>query len=99
MIRPASFSYQRKAGMPSLLPCRIPAWLAGVVGRQERLPAAEPVAAGAHPAGQVRDAAGPDLAGQDRLGEPVDLDDDEARLVGAHDVPRWAATCWMRIAK
>ena len=32
MIRPASFSYQRKAGMPSLLPCRIPAWLAGVVG-------------------------------------------------------------------
>ena len=25
-----SFSYQRKAGMPSLLPCRMPAWLAEV---------------------------------------------------------------------
>ncbi len=26
-----SRSYQRKAGMPSLLPCRIPAWLAEVI--------------------------------------------------------------------
>ena len=32
IVRPVSFSYQRKAGMPSLLPCRRPAWLAGVVG-------------------------------------------------------------------
>ena len=30
--RPSSFSYQRKAGIPSLLPWRMPAWLAGVVG-------------------------------------------------------------------
>ncbi len=28
--RPLAFSYQRKAGMPSLLPCRMPAWLADV---------------------------------------------------------------------
>ena len=28
--RPLAFSYQRKAGMPSLLPCRMPAWLAEV---------------------------------------------------------------------
>ena len=27
-----AFSYQRKPAMPSLLPCRIPPWLAGVVG-------------------------------------------------------------------
>ena len=26
-----SRSYQRKAGMPSLLPCRMPAWLADVI--------------------------------------------------------------------
>ena len=29
--RRAFFSHQRKLGMPSLLPCRMPAWLAGVV--------------------------------------------------------------------
>ena len=59
--------------------------LAGRGGRgQERLPARQPVAAGANPVGQVRDAAGPDLAGQDRLGEAVDLDDHEAGLVGPH---------------
>ncbi len=30
-IRPACLSYQRKAGMPALVPCRRPAWPAGVV--------------------------------------------------------------------
>ena len=30
--RPASFSNQRNAGTPRLLPCSSPAWLAGVVG-------------------------------------------------------------------
>ena len=29
--RPVDLSYQRKAGMPSLVPCSRPAWLAGVV--------------------------------------------------------------------
>ena len=57
--------------------------LAGRGGRrQERLPAVEVVAAGADPAGEVGDPAGPDLPGQDRLGEAVDLDDDQPGLVG-----------------
>ncbi len=54
--------------------------------RQECLPAREPVAAGAHPGRQVGDPAGPNLAGEDRVGQPVDLHDDEAGLVRAHDV-------------
>ena len=29
--RPSSRSYQRKAGTPAIVPCRIPSWLAGVV--------------------------------------------------------------------
>ena len=33
--RPRSFSYQRKAGMSSLRPCRMPAWLTGVVDGSE----------------------------------------------------------------
>ena len=30
IVRPVSFSYQRKAGMSKLLPCRMPGWLAPV---------------------------------------------------------------------
>ena len=68
--------------MPSLLPWRMPAWLPEVIdGRiaSQRdslwLPSRTRLAIvltepGAHP------------AGQDRVGQPVDLDDHEAGLVG-----------------
>ena len=50
--------------------------------RQDRLPARQLVAAVADPAGHRVDRAGAHPAGEDRVGEPVDLDDHEARLVG-----------------
>ena len=77
-----SRSYQRKAGMPSLLPWRMPAWLADVIdGRiaSQRdslwLPSRIQL-------GHRVDRAGAHPAGEDRVGEPVDLDDHEAGLVG-----------------
>ena len=50
--------------------------------RQDRLPARQLVAAVADPVGHRVDRAGAHPAGQDRMGQPVDLDDDQARLVG-----------------
>ena len=55
-------------------------------GWQERLPAVEGVASGAHPAREVWRATGLDLAGQDLTRQTVDLHDDEARGIGAMDV-------------
>ena len=55
--------------------------------RQDRLPARQLVAAVADPAGHRVDGAGPDAAGEDRMGEAVDLDDDEAGLVGRRRRP------------
>ena len=76
-----SRSYQRKAGIPSLLPCRIPAWLADVIdGRIASQRDSLWVPSRTRPAMRV-DRPGAHPAGQDRMGEPVDLDDHEARLV------------------
>ena len=82
-MRPVSFSYQRKAGMSWLLPSSSPAWLAPVC--EER----------SHSQGTIRwlpsssqraiVGAWPSLErpAQDGLGEPVDLEQDHARDVGA----------------
>ena len=76
-----SRSYQRKAGMPSLLPCRMPAWLPDVIdGRiaSQRdslwLPSRTQLAIVLTDPARIR-------AGQDRMGEAVDLDDHQAGLV------------------
>ena len=83
---PFSFSHQRKLGMPSLLPWRMPAWLAGVVeGRSASqcpslwLPLPDPAGHGRHPTRAQR-------VGHHVMRQPVHLDDDEARVVGPDDV-------------
>ena len=80
IVCPVSFSYQRKAGMSSLLPSSSPAWLAPVW--EER----------SHSQGTIRwvprssqraiVGACPSLERppQDRLGEAVDLEQDHARV-------------------
>ncbi len=72
--------------MPSLLPWRMPAWLAGVVEGSSAsqwpslwLPLRIQLAIVGH-------ATGPHGVGHDVMGESVHLDDDEAGLVGADDV-------------
>ena len=81
--------------MPSLLPCRMPAWLAEVIdGRiaSQRdslwLPSRTQL-------GHRVDGAGAHPAGEDRMGEPVDLDDHEARLVGLGRVRRLTSRRWI----
>ena len=90
-----SRSYQRKAGMPSLLPWRMPAWLADVIdGRiaSQRdslwLPSRTQLAMVLTEPARI-------AAGEDRMGEPVDLDDDEARLVALRPRRPSSSMFWM----
>ena len=66
--------------MPSLLPWRMPAWLAEVCDGSSASHESSRIARDRIQRGEIRKAAGSDLGLQDRVGEPVDLDDDEARL-------------------
>src|SRR3990172_5223859 len=95
--RRVAFSYQRKAGMRSLSPCRMPAWLADVCEgsitsqRPSRIRRPPPPAPAPHPprpqpARDDRHATGTHLVAQYRVAEAVDLDDHQAGLVGANDI-------------
>ena len=89
-----SRSYQRKAGMPSLLPWRMPAWLAEVIdGRiaSQRdslwLPSRTQLAIVLTDPARIR-------AGEDRVGQAVDLEDHEARLVACAARARLTSRRW-----
>ena len=86
IIVPVSFSTQRKAGMSSFDPSRMPglarARLRGEVG----LPLGEVVAVLGEPARHRRGAAVAHRVAQHRQREPVDLEEEDPRGVGA--VPR-----------
>ena len=89
-----SRSYQRNAGIPSLLPCRMPAWLADVIdGRIASQRDSLWLPSRTQPRHRV-DRAGPHPAGEDRVGEPVDLDDHEARLVRVGRCDRLTSRRW-----
>ena len=82
-----SRSYQRNAGMPSFVPWRMPAWLAEVIdGRIASQRDSLWLLSRTQPAIVLTDPARI-AAGQDRIGEPVDLDDHEAGLVGLRTAP------------
>src|ERR1700733_6622444 len=67
MTFPVAFSTQRKAGMSSLEPSRIPAWLG----------------AGPDPAGHVRHVAIANRPLEDGTGQTIDLQEDDPGGVGA----------------
>ena len=85
-IRPRSLSHQRNAGMKSLRPWRIPACDAEVCSAATRPAVEMHLLRAFDPARDRRHAAGPDLVEQDRMGQPVDLDDQHARAVGPDHV-------------
>ena len=68
--------------MPSLLPWRIPAWLAEVIEGRIASHRESVCVPSRTQNGHGVDRARPDAGREDRVGEPVDLDDHEARRVG-----------------
>ena len=87
IIRPLSFSTQRKAGMSSLEPSRMPGLARAGLRGEVRLPLGQPVAVLGDPARHVRGAAVAHRVLEHRQREPVDLEEDDPRRVG----PRLAA--------
>ena len=77
-----------EGGDPVVRPVQDAGLAGGRHRRQDRLPAGQLVGPAPDPAGHRVDRPGPDPAGQDRVGQPIDLDDHQARLVGVLDVPR-----------
>ncbi len=71
--------------MPSLLPCRMPAWLAGVVEGSSASQWPSLCVPDRIQRRHLRHAPRPDGMAHDVVGEPIDLDDDEAGLVGLGD--------------
>ena len=81
-------SYQRNAGMPSITPCRMPIWLAGVVAGSFGRPLVQPVRARPDPPGQRRHRAGRDRHLQHRERHPVELDEDDPVDLGVGQLRR-----------
>ena len=73
-------SHQRKAGMPSFEPSRMPAWLAEVWLEKSGSQPVSSMAAAGQPSPQRRHVTSRDRLPQDRLGKAVDLEEDESRL-------------------
>ena len=84
---PVSFSTQRKAGMSSFEPSRIPAWLAPVWDERIGFPLDELVRAGREPACHLRCVAIAERSLKHGVGEAVDLDEDDAGPVAVNLLP------------
>ena len=95
---PVSFSTQRKAGMSSLDPSRIPAWLAPVCEERSVSHSVRPVRVVGQPARHRRGVAVAHRAAQHRQRQPVDLEEHDPGDVGRAMMPwRRAIRCAIRI--
>ena len=94
MMRPVSFSTQRNAGMFSFEPRRIPAWLAPVCD-EVGLPLEEAVGVVGEPARHRGSVPVPHRPLEHGLGEPVDLEEEDPRLVRLRPLPGAPGDRWM----
>ena len=83
--RPVARSTQRKAGMPSVVPCRIPIWLAGVVAGSVGVHSMNSWLPLADPPRQGRQGAAHDAPLQHREGHAVELHEQDAGHLRVRD--------------